>query len=120
PVALLRGRLQGRGWLSAEELGRLRGGARTWACGIVTMRQQPDTANGTVFVTLEDETGTVNVIVWKRLREQQRNALLRSRLLAVEGQWQVSEEGVRHLVARRLLDVSPWLGALSTSSRDFH
>ncbi|MCR5866153.1 error-prone DNA polymerase [Aquincola sp. J276] len=120
PVALLRGRLQGRGWLSAEELGRLRGGARTWACGIVTMRQQPDTANGTVFVTLEDETGTVNVIVWKRLREQQRNALLRSRLLAVAGQWQVSEEGVRHLVARRLLDVSPWLGALSTSSRDFH
>lgn len=120
PVALLRGRLQGRGWLSADELARLRGGARAWACGIVTMRQQPDTAKGTVFVTLEDETGTVNVIVWKRVREAQRNALLRSRLLAVAGEWQVSAEGVRHLVARRLLDVTDWLGRLSTSSRDFH
>lgn len=120
PVALLRGRMQGRGWLGADELARLRGGARAWTCGIVTMRQQPDTAKGTVFVTLEDETGTVNVIVWKSLRERQRNALLRSRLLAVAGEWQLSPEGVGHLVARRLLDVSPWLGALSTSSRDFH
>ncbi|URI11958.1 error-prone DNA polymerase [Aquincola tertiaricarbonis] len=120
PVALLRGRLQGRGWLSAEELGRLRGGARAWACGIVTMRQQPETAKGTIFVTLEDETGSVNVIVWKHIRERQRNALLRSRLLAVAGEWQVSADGVRNMVARRLVDVTPWLGGLSTSSRDFH
>ena len=61
-------------------------------CGIVTVRQQPQTAKGTIFVTLEDETGPVNVIVWKSLREAQRAELLHSRLLAVYGVWQRSEE----------------------------
>ena len=75
------------------------------ACGIVTVRQQPQTANGTIFVTLEDETGPVNVIVWKSLREQQRDELLKSRLLAVDGTWQrdVDSGGqVRHVVATGL------------------
>jgi error-prone DNA polymerase len=119
PVALLRPRLARRGWRSAEELARLPDGRPAWACGIVTMRQQPDTANGTIFVTLEDETGSVNVIVWRHVREQQRRALLGSRLMAVAGQWQ-ARDGVAHLVARRLLDMTPWLGRLATVSRDFH
>jgi error-prone DNA polymerase len=120
PLALLRERLARRGWRSAAELAGLKDGSRAWACGLVTMRQQPATANDTIFVSLEDETGTVNVIVWKHVREAHRRALLRSSLLAVAGQWQISPEGVSHLIARRLVDVSPWIGALATTSRDFH
>ena len=120
PLALLRPRLAQRGWRSARELGDLADGRTTWACGIVVGRQQPETAKGTIFVTLEDETGSVNVIVWKGVRERFRPALLASRLLAVAGAWQRSPEGVMHLLARRLVDMTPWLGRLTTSSRDFH
>jgi error-prone DNA polymerase len=119
PLALLRDRIARRGWRSAEQLAQLKNGASAWACGIVTMRQQPETAKGVIFVTLEDETGSVNIIVWRHVRERQRPALLRSRLLAVAGQWQ-SKDGTTHLIARRLVDVTPWLGAVATSSRDFH
>jgi error-prone DNA polymerase len=119
PLALLREKIARRGWCSAKQLVQLKDGAAAWACGIVTMRQQPETAKGVIFVTLEDETGSVNVIVWKHVRERQRPALLRSRLLAVAGQWQ-SQDGANHLVARRLVDMTPWLGAVATSSRDFH
>jgi error-prone DNA polymerase len=119
PLALLRERIARRGWRSAEQLAQLKDGASAWACGIVTMRQQPETAKGVIFVTLEDETGSVNIIVWRHVRERQRPALLRSRLLAVAGQWQ-SKDGTTHLIARRLVDMTPWLGAVATSSRDFH
>ena len=120
PLALMRPRLQGRGWRSAQELLQSADGRRVWACGLVTMRQQPVTAKGTTFITLEDETGCLNVIVWRSIRERQRLAVLDARLLAVVGQWQ-NRDGVAHLVARRLLDVSPWLGELGrvTASRDF-
>jgi error-prone DNA polymerase len=119
PLALLRDKLARRGWKSSQQLAELKDGAHAWACGIVTMRQQPETAKGVIFVTLEDETGSVNIIVWRHVRERQRSALLRSRLLAVAGQWQ-SREGVSHLIARRMVDMTPWLGAVATSSRDFH
>lgn len=127
PLALLRPRLAGRGLLSARQLEDLPNGRQVAGCGIVTLRQQPQTANGTIFVTLEDETGPVNVIVWKSLRETQRAELLHSRLLAVFGVWQRSEESgsapgfgaVRNLVAQRLEDLTPLLGRLGTSSRDF-
>jgi len=128
PLALLRERLARRGLLSASELNALPNGEKVAGCGIVTVRQQPQTANGTIFVTLEDETGPVNVIVWKSLRETQRAELLHSRLLAVFGVWQRSEESgtapgfgaVRNLIAHRLEDLTPLLGRLGTSSRDFH
>ncbi|MES2978761.1 MAG: error-prone DNA polymerase [Pseudomonadota bacterium] len=129
PVALLRPRLARKGLLSAGQLNELPDGRHVAACGIVTVRQQPQTANGTIFLTLEDETGAVNVIVWKSLREQQRGPLLHSRLLAVWGTWQRSEESggqakgygaVRNLVAQRLEDLSPLLGRLGAKSRDFH
>jgi error-prone DNA polymerase len=119
PLALLRDRIARRGWKSSQQLAQMQDGSSAWACGIVTMRQQPETAKGTIFVTLEDETGSVNVIVWRHVRERQRPALLRSRLLAVAGQWQ-SRDGTTHLIARRLVDMTPWLGAVATSSRDFH
>jgi error-prone DNA polymerase len=119
PLALLRDQIAKRGWKSSQQLAQLNDGASAWACGIVTMRQQPETAKGVIFVTLEDETGSVNVIVWRHVRERQRPALLRSRLLAVAGQWQ-SKDGTTHLIARRLVDMTPWLGAVATNSRDFH
>jgi error-prone DNA polymerase len=120
PVALLRPALGGRRLATARELRAYRNGQLARACGIVTMRQQPETANGVVFVTLEDETGVVNVIVWRSVRERQRAALLHSRLMAVYGVWQREGE-VRHLVAQHLEDLTPLLGHLAeaTASRDF-
>lgn len=126
PLALLRPRLAKRRLLNAQQLQQLPDGRRVSACGMVTVRQQPQTANGTVFVTLEDETGPVNVIVWERVRANFRDALLRSRLLAVHGTWQRDVESggqVCHLVAERLEDLSPLLGRLArqrSGSRDFH
>ena len=128
PLALLRERLSERGLLTASQLNALPDGEEVAGCGIVTLRQQPQTAKGTIFITLEDETGTVNVIVWKSLREAQRSEVLHARLLAVHGVWQRSEESgrekgfgaVRNLVAKRLEDLTPLLGRLGTSSRDFH
>jgi error-prone DNA polymerase len=119
PLALLRERIARRGGRSAAELARLSNGRSAWACGLVTVRQQPETANNTIFVTLEDETGSVNVIVWEHVREAHRRALLQSQLLAVKGKWQTAN-GVSHLVASRLVDLTPWLGRLVTASRDFH
>ena len=82
------------------------------ACGIVTVRQRPGTAKGVIFMTLEDETGTVNVIVWPDLVESQRREVLSAPLLGVYGVWQ--REGiVRNLVAKRLVDMSHLLGALA-------
>ena len=86
--------------------------------GIVTLRQQPETANGTIFVSLEDETGVVQVICWRSLREKQRRVLLGSRLLMVLGKWQREGE-VRSLIAGRLVDLTALLGELRTGSRDF-
>jgi error-prone DNA polymerase len=126
PVALLRARLQKMRLQSARDMHDLPHGCPVRACGLVTVRQQPQTANGTIFVTLEDETGPVNVIVWKGVRQRQREALLHSRLLAVYGIWQrdVGSGGeVRHLVAHQLRDLTPLLGRLgelSSKSRDFH
>ena len=118
PLALLRPALAQRRLATAKELARYRDGQLARACGIVTVRQQPSTANGVVFVTLEDETGVVNIIVWRSVRERQRAALLHSKLLAVCGTWQRQGE-VRHLVAQHLQDLTPLLGELSTTSRDF-
>ena len=86
--------------------------------GIVTLRQQPETAKGTIFVSLEDEHGTTQVIVWRGVKEAQRQVLLESRLLAVKGRWQRQGE-VCNLIAEKLADLSPLLGRLATESRDF-
>jgi len=119
PLALLRPLLTQRGCMSAQDLHDLPGGRRVSYCGIVTLRQQPETAKGVIFVSLEDETGVVQVICWPSIREKQRKELLHSRLLAVYGKWQREGE-VRNLIAGRLEDLTPLLGRLSTTSRDFH
>lgn len=119
PLALLRPRLERLRLVSAETLRSLENGSRARTAGIVTCRQRPGTARGTMFVTLEDETGCVNVIVWPRLIEAQRRELLQSRLLGVTGIVQKAGD-VIHLVASRLQDHSTLLGKLATGSRDFH
>jgi len=139
PLALLRPRLARWRLLTALQLQSVPHGRSVRACGIVTVRQRPGTAKGTMFVTLEDETGPVNVIVWPGLIEQWRDALLKSQLLAVQGLWQCATvpvppsaggqgaapgvPAVRHLVAQRFKDLTPLLGRLGGAlhgSRDFH
>ena len=119
PLDLLRPELARLKVLPAEQLGRFPDGRLARASGLVTHRQRPPTAKGVVFVTLEDETGAVNVIVWPHVAQAQRRALLGSRLLTVYGQWQCAN-GVAHLLAHRLLDHSALLQGLVTRSRDFH
>ena len=119
PLALLRPLLTERRLQTAAELHQAPNGRLVRFAGLVTLRQQPETASGVVFVSLEDETGVVQVIVWRRLRERFRQALLRSRLLAVRGTWQREGE-VANLIAGHLEDLTPLLGRLATTSRDFH
>ncbi|GIK87029.1 MAG: error-prone DNA polymerase [Betaproteobacteria bacterium] len=119
PLALLRGQLAQRRLVTAEAVRAMPHGRLARTAGIVIGRQRPDTASGVVFVTLEDETGATNVIVWRDLGDRQRRELLGSRLMAVYGK--VEREGeVVHLVAGRLVDLTPLLGQLQTRSRDFH
>ena len=119
PLALLRAQLQQRRFVPAGELAQAGHRALVRAAGIVVGRQRPGTATGIVFVTLEDETGLTNVVVHPQLVERQRRELLGASLLGVFGQLQV-EGQVVHLVAKRLVDLSAWLGRLETVSRDFH
>jgi error-prone DNA polymerase len=118
PVALLREPLAAYKVQPAAVLRGYPNGRLARASGIVTHRQRPETAKGVVFVTLEDETGSVNVIVWPQVAEMQRQALLASTLLTVYGIWQ-SEGEVRHLVARQLVDHSALLQGLASRSRNF-
>jgi len=122
PVALLRERLDRLGLSSAQTLRGRSHGSFARAAGLVTCRQRPDTASGVIFVTLEDETGTVNVVVWTNVAERQRRELLTAQLLGVEGRIERDGEVV-HLVARRLRDHSRLLaslvGPLAARSRDF-
>ena len=119
PLALLRKHLQKMKIVEAEKLRLCSHGSPLRAAGLVTCRQRPDTASGVIFVTLEDETGCVNVVVWRTLVERQRRELLGARLLAVLGV--IERDGdVIHLVARRLFDHSALLGPLAAASRDFH
>ncbi|MYM94444.1 error-prone DNA polymerase [Duganella vulcania] len=118
PLALLRPKLLEHRFMPASTLNTYTNGMLARGCGMVTVRQRPGTAKGVLFITIEDETGSVNVIIWPALVEQQRREVLGAPLLGVYGVWQ--QEGiVRHLVAKRLVDMSHLLGRLPTVSRDF-
>ena len=119
PVALLRDRMIKRNILTAEELKTAPTGRSLRYAGIVNVRQSPGTANNTTFMTLEDETGEVNVIVWSRVAQEYRTPFLAAQLLEVQGELQ-RESGVMHLIAKSLVDRSAWLGQLHVNSRDFH
>jgi error-prone DNA polymerase len=95
--------------MTAEQLSAMPKGRIVRYCGIVTLRQQPETANGTVFISLQDETGVVQMICWKSLHDAQRKELLKSRRLAIFGTWQRDGDG-KKLIAGRLEDLKPLLG----------
>ena len=119
PLALLRNELRAQRLVTAHELRSFPHGRLTRAAGLVISRQRPGTASGVTFMTLEDETGSINVVVWRDLAEKQRRELLGSHLLAVYGVLERQGE-VTHLIAGHLKDLTPLLGNLVTQSRDFH
>ena len=119
PLELLRTQLAQMRFQSSAQLRDLRDGSLVRACGIVTLRQQPPTAKGAVFVSLEDENGSVQVIIWKSLREKQRKELMNAKLLGVYGVWQREGEA-RNLIAKHLVNLTHLLGRLAAPSRDFH
>jgi error-prone DNA polymerase len=117
-MRLLRHRFDRYDYLKAERLPGLASGSAVCTAGLVITKQRPGTASGVTFVTLEDESGYVNLIVWKQVAERYRAALLNSRLMGVSGELQIEGE-VIHVIARQLTDHSGMLGNLVTISRDF-
>ncbi|MFN7777682.1 MAG: OB-fold nucleic acid binding domain-containing protein, partial [Betaproteobacteria bacterium] len=123
PLALLRERLAGLRLSTAARVAASRHKQPVRASGIVTCRQRPGTASGVTFVTLEDETGTINVVVWRAVADKYRRELLGATLLTVYGHVErvdTPHAPVVHLIAQRLVDHSALLGGLSLPSRDFH
>ena len=118
PLALLRPELRARRCRSSRELQAVEHGRNVSVAGLVTGRQRPGTASGVTFVTLEDEFGNLNVVVWRDLAERQRKVLVGSQLLRVDGRWESVGE-VRHLIAGRLSDLSELLAGIQVHSRDF-
>ncbi|MFA7386671.1 MAG: error-prone DNA polymerase [Thiohalobacteraceae bacterium] len=119
PLALLRAHLKRMRLSSSEDLRQARPGQWLRLAGLVTCRQRPATSSGVTFLTLEDEYGCVNVVVWRDLAERQRRELLGAQLLGVYGQIERQGE-VIHLMAKRLDDHSALLGGLRVSARNFH
>jgi error-prone DNA polymerase len=119
PLCLLREKLQRRGVLPTQDLWEQPNGKLVRTAGLVITRQRPGSAGGVTFVTMEDETGYVNLIVWNRVAVAQRAALLESQLLEVHGKLQ-REGDVQHVIAQRLINLSALLGDLVVVSRNFH
>jgi error-prone DNA polymerase len=112
PASFLRARLSSRGILRSEALRSVKNGERVTVAGLVLVRQRPGTAAGVIFMTLEDETGVANIIVWPKIFERLRAIVLGARFVAVTGKLQ-SEQGVIHIVAERMNDLTSMLGLLS-------
>ncbi len=118
PLALLRERFNRHGWLSSKTLWRSPDNSRARIAGLVINRQHPN-AGGTIFLTLEDEFGSINIVIWQRIANRHLQGIVHGRLLMIEGK--IEREGlVQHLIADHIEDHSPWLGQLETQSRDFH
>ncbi len=119
PLALLREQGALARCVPAQQLGRIESGRPVRVAGLVTNRQRPGTATGITFVTLEDESGNVNLVVWQATARAQRKALLGSRILQVDGILERQGELI-HVIAGRLTDLTPLWQGLSARSRDFH
>ena len=117
PVSLLREELSSRRVIKAEQLTQIRNGERVRVSGLVLVRQRPGTASGVIFMTLEDETGIANIVVWPKLFEQYRREVLGGRLVAIDGPVQ-SESGVIHVIAERVHDYTPLLAKLSAQGAE--
>lgn len=119
PMAMLRERLSSARVTRSTDLKAIRNGATVRVAGLVTHRQRPETASGVMFASIEDECGIANLIFWPSIQEEQRQAILASQLMIVQGRLQ-NEEGVVHVVAQKVHDRTHWLGELQIESRDFH
>ncbi len=119
PISFVRAELNGLRVTACGGLKSLRDGERVRVAGIVLVRQRPDTASGVVFVTLEDETSTANIILWPRVFNRFRKAARTAAGLIIEGQLQIQGE-VIHVVAQRVDDMSELVPTLRRQSRDFH
>jgi error-prone DNA polymerase len=118
PLSLIRKQLTARRCLSSADLAKAPHGKRVRFAGLVRMRQRPETASGVTFVTLEDEHGMVNAVVWKRTAEQQRRELLESNLMAIDGRWECVDS-VQHLIVQRMQNFGELLTSMKLRSRDF-
>jgi error-prone DNA polymerase len=118
PVSLIRPALDRYRYVAAGRLAELDAGRPVAIAGLVITKQRPGTASGVTFVTLEDETGCSNLVVWKAIAEEQRDILLNARLMGVRGELQ-KEGKVIHVIAKKLIDHSELLGELAVRSRDF-
>lgn len=119
PMALLRDRCLHRQVLSAAQLKHSANDAQIRTAGLVLSRQSPGSAKETTFITLEDETGQMNLIVWQAVAQRYRQAFLTAQLLEVTARLQ-HQSGVMHLVVESMIDRSAWLGDLQVKARDFH
>lgn len=118
PLQLLRHRLDRYRYRQAACLPQLATGCSVNVAGLVITKQRPGTASGVTFVTLEDETGYINLVVWKQVAESYRPALLNARLLGIRGELQIEGE-VIHVIARQLVDHTEMLGNLLVTTREF-
>jgi error-prone DNA polymerase len=114
PVAFLREDLTRRRVVSCAEAMEARDGRSLTTAGIVLVRQMPGSAKGVLFVTIEDETGVANLVIWPKLYERQRRVILGARMLSVKGRIQ-REGAVVHLIANRLIDLSAELAGIGAS-----
>jgi error-prone DNA polymerase len=119
PMAFLRPRLTGRGIVASDRLAACRNGQKIAVAGLVLVRQRPGTASGVIFMTLEDETGIANVVVWSHLFEQARGVVMTAKLIGCEGKLQIEGQPphqVIHVVAERLTDLTAMLQSLREDS----
>ena len=119
PMAFLRASLAERGFVRACDLRERKFRSMVQVAGVVLIRQRPGSAKGVCFITLEDETGVINLVVWPDLKEKQRRVVMGSRLMEVRGRVEYDDE-VIHVIAHHPKDYTAMLGRLATRSRDFH
>jgi error-prone DNA polymerase len=119
PMSFLRARAKARRILSCADLKTTRDGARVSVAGVVLVRQRPGSAAGVVFMTIEDETGVANSVIWPKVLERERIVVMGARLVVVHGRVQRHED-IIHVVAERLEDRSDWLHLLTDDDADIN
>jgi error-prone DNA polymerase len=119
PISFLRAQLRSRGCLDAAQLAGHGHGRRVRIAGLVRMRQRPQTASGVTFLTLEDETGMVNAVVWRHLADRQHRVLVDTQLMQIDGRLE-RVDGVQHVIVQRMHCLDELLQGLRSHSRDFH
>ena len=119
PIALLRSKLVAKGYCSSADLDQRRNNRSVYVAGLVITKQRPGSASGVTFVTLEDEVGQMNLVIWEATAIKQRKELLNARLMGARGKLQI-ESGVTHIIVQKIFDLTHMLGELTVRSRDFH